>query len=131
MRRKIWTGAVGVSLAALTVSLQAATTEPVYRVQDEILVTGRVTSVTTIPDWMGKDGVNIALSSRDASAPHVDIATAAFLRTMDFAVAVGDDLVLTGCWSQGADGSPVFLVHQLRKDKVTLNVRDPRGIPLW
>ena len=29
------------------------------------------------------------------------------------------------------DGTPVFLVHQIKKQKTTLNVRDPGGVPLW
>ena len=125
MRRALWIGAICVAVT------QAATPEPVYRPQDEVSMVGRVTSVTTIPDWMGTDGVNIALLGRDGATPHIDVATAAFLRTMDFAVGVGDDVELMGCWSRSADGSPVFLVHQVKKAKVTLNVRDPRGNPLW
>ena len=37
---------------------------------------------------------------------------------------------LLGCWSQSTDGTPVFLVHELVKKKVTLDVRDPGGKPL-
>ena len=53
---------------------------------------------------MGKDGVNIALESPDGMVPHVDVATAGFLKMFDFPIAVGDDLTLTGCWSEAADG---------------------------
>ena len=131
MTRTLWIGGVCIALAASALAHAQSTKDPVYRVKDEVVVHGTVTSVKTIPDWMGKDGVNIALQTPDALASHVDVATASFLKMLDFPLAVGDDLQLTGCWSQAADGSPVFLVHELMKQKVTLNVRDPRGMPLW
>ena len=135
MRPTIWIGLVSASLLAVAPGFaQNAAKEPVYRVKSEVAVTGRVADVRTIPDWMGKDGVNIALQSRDGAAvlaSHVDVATAGFLEMFAFPIAVGDDLQVTGCWSQGADGLPVFLVHELTKQRVTLNVRDPDGRPLW
>ena len=56
---------------------------------------------------------------------HVDVATAGFLKMFDFPIAVGDDVRLLGCWSQATDGTPVFLVHELVKKKVTLFVLGP------
>lgn len=129
MRRTFWVVAVVAALAASTAAA-AQTGVPGYRVKDEVVVKGTVTSVTTIPDWMGKDGVNIALDSPDAALTHVDVATASFLRLLDFPIAVGDELRLKGCWTESSNGR-VFLVHELTKTKVTLNVRDERGVPLW
>ena len=125
---------LGVALAASTAAIgQTATSPPRYDVKAEVALTGKVISLTTIPDWMGKDGVNIALQIPDAAAPasHIDVATAGFLENFGFPIAVGDELKLKGCWSESADGSPVFLVHELAKQRVTLNVRDPNGRPLW
>lgn len=131
MKCTIGIGAMGLMLAAAAASQVQAASEPVYRVQDEVVMRGTVTKVATIPDWMGKDSVNISLQSPDAVAAHVDLATAGFLRLLDVNIAVGDDVQLKGCWSQAADGTAVFLVHEIKKQRVTLNVRDPRGIPLW
>ena len=122
------------ALAASTAAVaQTSATEPAYHPKKEVTVTGRVTSVKTIPDWMGKDGVNLTLEGPDSTTvvSHVDVATAGFLKMFDFPLVVGDDVKLLGCWSQSTDGTPVFLVHELVNKKVTLNVRDPRGMPLW
>ena len=123
--------------AALAVSTagvaQTSTKEPAYHSKNEVTVAGKVTSVKTIPDWMGQDGVNLALEGVDLTTvvPHIDVATAGFLKMFDFPLAVGDDVRLLGCWSQATDGTKVFLVHELVKKKVTLDVRDPGGKPLW
>jgi hypothetical protein len=120
-------------VASTTAVAQTSTKEPAYHPKNEVTITGRVASVKTIPDWMGKDGVNLALESSDSAlvASHVDVATAGFLSMFDFPLAVGDDLKLRGCWSQSTDGTQVFLVHELTRKKVTINVRDPGGKPLW
>jgi hypothetical protein len=123
--------ALGVALAASSAAFgQSATKPPRYDVKAEVNMIGKVVSLTTIPDWMGRDGVNIALQLPEATASHVDVATAAFLKTFEFPIAVGDELKLTGCWSESA-GSPVFLVHEMTNQRVTLLVRDPSGQPLW
>jgi hypothetical protein len=132
MKRTVCIVTLCAALAASTTAV-AQTKEPAYHPKDEITVTGKVTSVKTIPDWMGKDGVNLALEGPEATAlaPHVDVATAGFLKMFEFPIAVGDEMKLRGCWSESADGTPVFLVHEMVNKKVTLNVRDPRGMPLW
>ena len=132
MKRSFWIVTVCAALTASTTGLaQTGTKQPAYRVKNEVVVKGKVVSSKAIPDWMGKDGVNIVLESPDGTVPHVDIAPASFLQLFDFPIAVGDELSLTGCWSEAADGTPVFLVHELSKRRVSLNVRDPGGIPLW
>lgn len=119
--------------ASISAVAQTSTTEPAYHPKNEVTITGRLASVKTIPDWMGQDGVNLALEGPNAAmvASHVDVASAGFLKRFDFSLAVGDVVTLLGCWSQSTDGTPVFLVHGLTNKKVTLNVRDPRGMPLW
>jgi hypothetical protein len=127
-------GVLGVALAVSAAAFgQSATSPPRYNVKAEVELKGKVVSLKTIPDWMGKDGVNIALQLPDdgALATHIDVATAGFLREYDFPIAVNDELTLKGFWSESADGSPVFLVHELVKKKVAINVRDPKGQPLW
>jgi hypothetical protein len=122
---------VFVAALLLPVLAMAAGNAPAYSVKDEVVVSGNVVEIKTIPDWMGKDSVNIALTGEKDNAPHVDVAPASFLQMLDMKLAVGDGLVLTGCWSRDANGSPVFLVHQLKKQRTTLNVRGPDGSPLW
>lgn len=125
---------IGVLCTAIAASMAAAqsTRHPAYDVKKEVTVTGKVVDVKTVPDWMGKDGLNVALEGSDATkVPHVDVATAGFFKMFDFTVAVGDDVKLVGFWGESADGSPVFLVHEITNKKVTLAVRDPAGNPLW
>ncbi|HJQ99521.1 MAG TPA: hypothetical protein VJ826_14495 [Candidatus Polarisedimenticolaceae bacterium] len=124
---------VAIIAAALAAALLVtwAAEPPGYKVDEEVMVSGKVTSVSTVPDWMGKDGLNIALLSAGIAVPHVDVATASFMRRFEFPIAVGDDLTMTGCWSTASDGQRVFLVHSLNKKQITLNVRDPMGAPLW
>lgn len=125
---------LGAALAAsISAVAQTSTTEPVYHPKEEVTITGRLASVKTIPDWMGKDGVNLMLEGPNAAivASHVDVASAAFLERFDFSLAVGDVVTLLGCWSRSTEGTQVFLVRGLTNKKVTLNVRDPRGMPLW
>jgi hypothetical protein len=133
MRSAFWVGTALAAMAATSLAMAQATATkaPAYHVKDEVVVKGKVVEMKAVPDWMGKDGVNLALQSEEAAEPHVDVAPEAFLQMLDFPVTVGDELELTGCWSKAADGSPVFLVHQLKKHRTTLNVRDPQGIPLW
>ena len=119
------------ALAAAILVVAVAAQPPAYNVREEVSLAGKVASVSTVPDWMGKDGLNLSLQSPEASVPHVDVATASFMKLVEFPIAVGDDLTLTGCWSKTSDGQPVFLVHSLKKSKVTLNVRDQGGAPLW
>ena len=130
MSRAPWVVAVSIALAAPFAAMAQGTSGPAYRVKEEVIVKGRVTSVTTIPDWMGKDGVNLVVESPDAALTHVDVATAGFLDLLGFPIAVGDEVKLKGCWGETSKGQ-VFLVHELTKNKVTLNVRDDRGMPLW
>jgi hypothetical protein len=122
------------ALAASTAVVgQTSTKEPAYHPKNEVTITGKLASVKTIPDWMGRDGVNLTLEGPGPTivASHVDVATAGFLRMFDVSLEVGDDVKLVGCWSESTDGTQVFLVHELTKKKVTLNVRDPSGRPLW
>ena len=118
-----------ISIAAVLAT--PAAESPAYKVSEEIVVSGRVVSVSTVADWMGKDGLNIALQGPVLSVPHVDVATASFMKLVEFPIVVGDELNLTGCWSKTNDGQAVFLVHSLKKSRVTLNVRDAGGAPLW
>jgi hypothetical protein len=133
MRRKIGIGVVSVFLAATAAFAQGTTKAPAYHPKNEVTLTGKVSHLQTIPDWMGKDGVNLSLEGPEAAvlAAHVDVSTAAFLKEFEFPIAAGDELKLTGCWGESEDGSPVFLVRELTKKRVTLNLRDPQGRPLW
>jgi hypothetical protein len=94
------------------------------------MVRGKVTAVTAIPDWMGSDGVNVTLDSPDAPNIHIDTAPASFLKMLDFAIASGDSLEVTGVWSQW-NGNRVLLARTLTRQKVAISVRGPDGKPIW
>ena len=132
MRIRRWVGIVVAGLAAGTLSLGQGgpSSSPSYDVKSEVVVRGKVVAVTVIPDWMGKNGVNVSLQTDDAVMVHVDTAPAEFLRMLDFAIANGDDLAVTGVWSHW-DGKRVLLARIVTRQKVAVSVRDLEGRPVW
>lgn len=103
---------------------------PAYDTKAEVSVKGKVTAVAAVPDWMGANGVNVTLETPDSVLVHVDTAPADFLKMLDFAVANGDSLEVTGVWSHW-DGNRVLLARVLTRQKVAISVRDPEGKPVW
>jgi len=132
MRIPCWVGVALAGLAAVTLSpgQVAPNTTPSYNVKVEVVVKGKVTAVAAIPDWMGKRGVNVTLQTPDAVMVHVDTAPDEFLRMLDFAIASGDDLEVTGVWAQWG-GNRVLLARTLTRHKVAVSVRDLEGRPVW
>jgi hypothetical protein len=127
-----WVGAVLVGSAAVTLSLGqgAGSSPPAYDVKSEVVVHGKVAAVTVQPDWMGKNGVNVSLQTPEAVMIHVDTAPAEFLRMLDFAIANGDELAVTGVWSHW-DGNRVFLARIVTRQRMAVMFRDPEGKPVW
>lgn len=132
MRIPHWVGIVLGGLAAVTLSLgqSGPNGSPPYDVKSEVVVRGKVVAVTVQPDWMGKNGVNVSLQTEGAVTVHVDTAPAEFLQMLDFAIANGDDLAVTGVWSHW-DGNRVLLARILTRQRVAVSVRDPAGKPVW
>ena len=125
-------GIVVLGLVALTLAQGQgiANKAPSYDVKAEVVVRGRVTAVVAIPDWMGRNGVNVTLQTSDSVLVHVDTAPAEFLKMLDFAIANGDDLEVAGVWSQW-DGNRVLLARTVTRQKVAVSVRDLEGKPVW
>lgn len=130
MRRNLCAGAVLVAACASLVLAQDAPRTPKYDPKSEVCLKGKVADVRAIPDWMGHEGVNVTLETQPTQLVHVDIAPSSFLKAMDFPIAPGDDLEVTGTYGR-YDGTTVFLARQLKKQRVTLSVRDPAGTPVW
>jgi hypothetical protein len=132
MRALIRFGAVlvGLTVAAIVLGQDAAPKLPPYNVKSEVVVRGKVTAVAAIPDWMGKDGVNVTLETPDSLLVHVDTAPADFLKMLDFSLANGDNLEITGVWGSW-NGNRVFLARTLTRQKVMIAIRDPDGKPVW
>jgi len=132
MRSPRWVGAVVVGFLAVTVAMGQGNPgkAPPYDLKSEVVVTGKVTAVAAIPDWMGRNGVNVTLQTPDSVLVHVDTAPAEFLKLLDFAIANGDDLVVTGAWSRW-DGNRVLLARIVTRQRVAVCVRDPEGKPVW
>ena len=103
---------------------------PAYDLKAEVVVKGVVTEVTTHPDWMGWNGTSVTLQTRDGVSNRVMIATADFLKFLDFTIAQGDTLEVTGAWVT-VEGSTVLLARTVRKERVVISVRDPNGRPNW
>jgi len=132
MKGTRWVGVVLAGCVAVTLTQGQGSTKklPSYDVKSEVVVKGRVTNVAAIPDWMGEKGVNVTLQTPEAVLVHVDTAPAEFLKMLDFAVADGDDLEVTGAWSHW-DGNRVLLARIVTRQKVAVCVRDPEGRPVW
>jgi hypothetical protein len=126
---------IGISLAALLIASSAWAQEapgrsPNYDIKHEVVLRGTAAEVKVIPDWMGREGVNVMLKTQDPELVHVDMAPAAFLKFADFSIETGDLLEFTGAWAT-IEGKHVFLAHSAKKQKTTLSVRGPDGLPIW
>lgn len=132
MKSTRWVGVVLAGCVAVTLTQGQGSTNklPSYDAKSEVVVKGRVTNVAAIPDWMGEKGVNVTLQTPEAVLVHVDTAPVEFLKMLDFAVANGDDLEVTGAWSHW-DGNRVLLARIVTRQKVAVCVRDPEGRPVW
>ena len=132
MRSSRWAAFVLIGFAAVPLALGQGTPNPSprYDVKAEVVVRGKVTAVAAIPDWMGKNGVNVTLQTPDSVLVHVDTAPAEFLKMLDFAIASGDDLEVAGVWAQW-DGNRVLLARIVTRQKVAVSVRDLEGRPVW
>ena len=132
MRGSRWIGALAVGFVALPLAFGQGgpNKAPSYDVKAEVVVRGKVTAVAAIPDWMGKNGVNVTLQTPDSVLVHVDTAPAEFLNMLDFAIGSGDDLEVTGVWARW-DGNRVLLARIVTRQKVAVSVRDLEGKPVW
>ena len=132
MNRALIGGAVVVAASIATVALAQVTlpAPPSYDIRKETTIRGTVAEVKTIPDWMGQRGVNIMLKVEDGTIVHVDTAPEEFLKFLDFSVAPGDLLEVTGLWSK-MGGDPVFLARVLHKQKTTISLRNGEGQTVW
>lgn len=132
MRRAL-TGGAGLVLASVATLALAQVTLPAppsYDIRKETTIHGTVAEVKTEPDWMGRHGVNVILKTEDGRLVHVDTAPEEFLKFLDFSMAPGDRLDVTGVWSK-IGGEPVFLARVLHKHKTTISVRNPEGKTVW
>ena len=132
MRSPRWIGVVVLGFVAMPLALGQGgpSRAPSYDMKSEVVVRGKVTAVAAIPDWMGKNGVNVTLQTPDSVLVHVDTAPAEFLRMLDFAIMNGDDLEVSGVWAQW-EGNRVLLARIVTRQKVAVSVRDPEGKPVW
>lgn len=132
MRTPLWIAVVVIGWAGVTLSEGQVSSgkAPPYDVKSEVVLRGRVTAVAAIPDWMGRNGVNVTLETPEAVKVHVDTAPAEFLKLLDFAIAAGDDLEVSGVWTEW-DGNHVFLARTVTRQKVAVSVRGPDGKPVW
>jgi hypothetical protein len=130
MRCSRWIGAGLIGITGATLALGQSAKAPSYDAKSEVVVRGTVARVATIPDWMGKNGVNVTLETPESVLVHVDTAPAEFLKMLDFAIAAGDDLEVVGVWAQW-NGDRVLLTRTMTLRKVAVSVRDPEGKPVW
>lgn len=122
-------GAVLALLVTGTAVAQSGEQAPAYKASAEIAVKGDVVGVRTHAGWMGWDGVYLDVRTQDETV-QVHLAPASFLEMLDLAIAERDKVELKGCLAK-VDGATVLLVREIRRDNVVINVRDPKGRPVW
>lgn len=116
-------------LAGAPAVAQGGDKAPAYNVSGEIEVKGDVVAVREHAGWMGWDGVYVTLRTNDSNY-EVHLAPASFLKMLDLNLVANDRLELKGCLAT-VDGVQVLLVREVRRQNVVINVRDPKGRPIW
>lgn len=110
-----------------TSSLFAQKTGPKYDFAAEVKVKGTVEEVKMVPGDF--EGVRVMLKSGTETII-VHLAPEGFLKMLEFTVAKGDTLEVTGCKITGEVG-PEILARDVVSGNNDLTLRDKKGLPAW
>lgn len=110
-----------------TSSLRAQSTGPKYDFTNEVKLKGTVDEVKMVPgDY---EGVHVVLKT-GTDTILVHLAPSGFLKMLEFNVAKGDTLEVTGCKITGEFG-PEILAKEVVSGNNALTLRDKKGTPAW
>lgn len=110
-----------------TSSLSAQKTGPKYDFSNEVKLKGTVEDVKMVPGEY--EGVHVMLKT-GAETVLVHLAPDGFLKMLEFNVAKGDTLEVTGCKITGEMG-PEILAKEVVSGNNSLTLRDKKGTPAW
>jgi hypothetical protein len=110
-----------------TSSLRAQNTGPKYDFGNEVKLKGTVDDIKLVPgDY---EGVHVMLKT-GTDTILVHLAPGGFLKMLEFNVAKGDSLEVTGCKITGEFG-PEILAREVVSGNNSLTLRDKKGVPAW
>ena len=110
-----------------TSSLLAQNTGPKYDFANEVKLKGTVEDVKVIPGPY--EGVHVMLKTATETIL-VHLAPGGFLKMLEFNVAKGDTLEVTGCKITGEAG-PEVLAREVVSGNNDMTLRDKKGAPAW
>ena len=110
-----------------TSSLFAQKTGPKYDLTNEVKLKGTIEEIKTVPGEY--EGVHVMLKTASDTIL-VHLAPDAFLKMLEFTVAKGDALEVTGCKITG-DMGPEVLAREVVNGNNSLTLRDKKGSPAW
>ena len=101
-----------------------------YDVRTVETIAGEVTRVDEFVPIQGVyPGIHITLAT-DSESVSVHLAPAWFLENQDEAIVVGDAVIVTGSRIL-YQGAPAIIAASVQRDDQLLQLRDPRGVPVW
>ena len=115
------------TLAAAFAVAQAPPPAPEYDPAAVVTVKGEVTAVHESKLSSDHPGLHLILKT-EADAVEVHACPVRFLSELEFPLAVGDALTVTGSRPRGA---AVMVAREIRKGQLSLVLRDKAGAPNW
>jgi hypothetical protein len=110
-----------------TSSLLAQKTGPKYDFTNEVKLKGTIDEIKMVPGEF--EGVHVMLKTATETIL-VHLAPGGFLKMLEFNVAKGDALEVTGCKITGEMG-PEVLAREVVSGNNSLTLRDKKGSPAW
>jgi hypothetical protein len=117
----------GAVVAAAHAFAQAPPKAPEYDVTAEVTIRGEVTEIHESKVATDHPGLHLILRNEDETV-EVHACPVRFLKELDFTIAVGDTLSVTG--SRPRKG-PVLVAREITKGQLSLMLRDKNGVPNW
>jgi hypothetical protein len=110
-----------------TSSLFAQKTGPKYDFGNEVKLKGTIDEIKMVPGEF--EGVHVILKTATETML-IHLAPDGFLKMLEFNVAKGDTLEVTGCKITG-DMGPEVLAREVVSGQNSLTLRDKKGAPAW
>jgi hypothetical protein len=115
------------AVAAAQALAQPTPKAPEYDVAAEVTVRGEVIEIHESKVATDHPGLHLILKNEDETL-EIHACPVRFLKELEFSVAVGDTLSVTG--SRPKKGS-VVVAREITKGQLSLILRDKRGVPNW